>query len=259
MSILFEDIVFGPIKSRRLGTSLGVNVLPTTKKICNFNCVYCECGWNEDNSVTDKKLHSRAIIREALAKSLKEIKEEGIELNSITFAGNGEPTIHPEFSEIVDDVIEFRNQYHPDAKITVLTNSTNLNKPTVFDALLKIDNPILKLDAGSNEMFKSINRINTTSTSFQEILSNLKRFGEKGVIQTLLLRGKHNNEIIDNTSDEEFNLYLEHLQKINPRYVMLYAIDRETPEQNLEKLSLEELESYAEKIRALGIEVKVYG
>ena len=261
MSILFEDIVFGPIKSRRLGTSLGINVLPTTQKICNFNCVYCECGWNKDESFINpqQQLHTRQEIKQALEKKMKEIKEEGIVLNSLTFAGNGEPTIHPEFSEIVDDVLKLRSQFYPEAEITVLTNSTGLNKTSVFDALLKIDNPILKLDAGSEEMFKSINRLNSSSVDFQKILSCLERFGKRGIIQTLLLRGNHNNETINNFSDKEFTLYLEHLKRINPRYVMLYAIDRETPEQNLEKISVPELESYAEKIRALGIEVKVYG
>ena len=258
MSILFDQIVFGPIKSRRLGTSLGINVLPTEGKICNFNCVYCECGWNE-KTITNKGLHSQEEIEIALIKKLHEIKDAGILLDSITFAGNGEPTIHPDFAEIIQVVVRLRNEFCPKAKITVLSNSTCLSKSTVFDALLQIDNPILKLDAGSEEMFRNINRLNSSSTGFNSIIDNLARFGSRAIIQTLLLRGKHHEEIIDNTSEEEFALYLEHIKRINPRYVMLYAIDRETPEQNIEKLTVEELESYAKRIREVGIETKVYG
>lgn len=263
MSILFDEIIFGPIQSRRLGTSLGVNVLPTTHKICNFNCVYCECGWNKPDTIIShdsrKKLHPRADIKEALNNKLEILKEKGILLNSITFAGNGEPTIHPDFAEIVSDTIELRDKYYPNAKTSVLTNSAYLSNSAVFDALLKIDNPILKLDAGSKEMFENINQVNSSSSDFEAILQKLIEFGNRGIIQTLLLRGKHNDTIIDNTSEKEFGLYLEHLRKINPKYVMLYAIDRETPEHNLEKLSLEELESFADKIRAIGIDVKVFG
>lgn len=255
--MLFESIVFGPIKSRRLGTSLGVNVLPTEKKYCSFNCIYCECGWNEIDTTINVPLHKREDIKAALKMKLESNScEENGKIDSITFSGNGEPTLHPEISGIVDDVIELRNQYCPQAKITILSNSTNLLREDVFSALQKIDNPILKLDAGTVEMYNRINK--PVSAKFDAIVEKLKAFGNKCVIQTLLLRGENDGQTIDNTNDEEFEAWLEIVKQIKPRSVMLYSIDRETPEKQLEKLLIPELEQFAERIRAIGIETQTY-
>jgi len=256
--MLFEDIIFGPIKSRRLGNSLGVNLLPTHKKLCNFNCVYCECGWNEDTKNIKDSIHSKEDIKKALEIKLIEIKEKNIPLDSITFSGNGEPTIHPDFSEIIDFVVDLRNQYAKDAKISVLTNATTLNKEDVFSALHKIDNPILKLDSGTEEMFYAISKANPNQISFETVKEKLIEFGKDAIVQTLLIRGENEGKKLDNTTEEEFEKWLEIVIKINPRQVMLYAIDRLTPESKLEKLTKQELEFFANKIREIGIETKTY-
>lgn len=256
--MLFEDIVFGPIKSRRLGTSLGINLLPTHKKLCNFNCVYCECGWNEDTKEIKDNLHKKEDIKIALEAKLIEMRNNNISIDSITFSGNGEPTLNSEFSEIIDIVVVLRNLYAKNAKISVLSNATNLLRDDIFAALHKVDNPILKLDAGSEKMFYAINKANPQIINFQKIIDRLIAFGENAIIQTLLLRGENEGIRLDNTTEEEFGLWLEIVKRIKPRYVMLYPIDRITPESNLEKLTKEELELFANKIRTTGIETKTY-
>ena len=255
--MLFESIVFGPISSRRLGVSRGVNLLPTEKKYCSFNCIYCECGWNQIDTKVDVPLNKREDVKAALKMRLESNSEqENAKINSITFSGNGEPTIHPDILGIVNDVIELRNQYCPQAKITILSNSTNLVREDVFEALQKIDNPILKLDSGTEEMYNRINK--PVSAKFDTIIDRLKAFGGKCIIQTLLLRGENEGKVIDNTSEEEFEAWLGIVKEIKPRSVMLYSIDRETPEKELEKLLIPELERYAERVRQLGIETNTY-
>ncbi len=255
--MLFENIVFGPIHSRRLGTSLGVNVLPTEKKYCSFNCIYCECGWNVVDTRINVPFNKREDIRAALEHRLSSNTEaENTIINSITFSGNGEPTLHPDISGIVDDVISLRNKYCPQAKVTILSNSTNLVREDVFTALQKVDNPILKLDAGTEQMFKAINK--PVSAKFNDIVERLIAFGNKCIIQTLLLRGENDGVVIDNTSETEFSSWLEIVKRIKPRSVMLYSIDRVTPEKNLEKLLIPELEHYAVRIREAGIETTTY-
>lgn len=255
--MLFENIVFGPIHSRRLGTSLGVNVLPTEKKYCSFNCIYCECGWNVVDTRVNVPFNKREDIRAALEHRLSVNTEaENANIDSITFSGNGEPTLHPDISGIVDDVMALRNKYCPQAKVTILSNSTNLVREDVFAALQKVDNPILKLDAGTEQMFKAINK--PVSARFDDIVERLIVFGNKCIVQTLLLRGENDGVVIDNTSEKEFSSWLEIVKRIKPRSVMLYSIDRVTPEKNLEKLLIPELEHYAARIREAGIETATY-
>lgn len=255
--MLFENIVFGPIHSRRLGTSLGVNVLPTEKKYCSFNCIYCECGWNVVDTRVNVPFNKREDIRVALEHRLSiNTEAENANIDSITFSGNGEPTLHPDISGIVDDVMALQNKYCPQAKVTILSNSTNLVREDVFAALQKVDNPILKLDAGTEQMFKAINK--PVSARFDDIVERLIAFGNKCIVQTLLLRGENDGVVIDNTSEKEFSSWLEIVKRIKPRSVMLYSIDRVTPEKNLEKLLIPELEHYATRIREAGIETATY-
>jgi wyosine [tRNA(Phe)-imidazoG37] synthetase (radical SAM superfamily) len=256
--MLFDEIIFGPIHSRRLGNSLGINLLPSHKKLCNFDCVYCECGWNKDTKAVKDTIPNKEAVREALQKRLIEAKQKAIQIDSITFSGNGEPTLNPEFSEIIDIVIELRDLYAKEAKISVLSNATNLLKEDIFNALHKVDNPILKIDGGSQKMFYAISKANPELISFEKVKQKLIEFGNRAIIQTLLLRGKNEGVVIDNTTEEEFGLWLEIVKQIKPRSVMLYAIDRVTPESNLEKLSKDELELFAQRVRALGIETKTY-
>jgi wyosine [tRNA(Phe)-imidazoG37] synthetase (radical SAM superfamily) len=255
--ILFDEIIFGPIHSRRLGISLGINVLPTKSKYCTFDCIYCECGWSQTDQKIKAKLFSREQIKDEMLKRFPEVVEKGIIPNSITFAGNGEPTIHPEFSGIMDDVIELKNRFFPNARIAVLSNASRLHQPRVKETLLRIDDAILKLDAGSEEMFTRINRP-AGKLTLSAIVDELVSFNGNLIVQTLFLRGEYNGERIDNTSEYEIDLWLEHLQKINPKKVMLYCIDRDTPARNLEKVSAEEMGIIASRVRALGIKADVF-
>ena len=255
--MLFDEIIFGPVNSRRLGISLGINVLPTQSKYCTFDCIYCECGWTHSDQKKRAKLYSREEIKDAMLKRFPEIIQKDIIPDSITFAGNGEPTIHPDFSGIIDDVLELRNRFFPHAKIAVLSNASLIHKPHVKETLLKIDDCILKLDAGSEEMFNRINRPSGKS-KLSEVVDELVAFNGKLIIQTLFLRGEYNGKRIDNTSDYEINLWLNHLKRINPQMVMIYCIDRDTPARDLEKVTVAEMESIAEKVRSMGIKAEVY-
>ena len=257
--MLFENIIIGPIHSRRLGNSLGINLLPLKRKFCTYDCIYCECGWNEETIGNKVDLPSYDDVSEQLRRRISELKAEGVSVDSFTFAGNGEPTLHPDFPKVVDLVVEMRNEHYPNAVITLLTNATQLSRPEIYEALMKLDNPVLKLDAGTMSMRNNINKPTAEKYSFDELVNNLIRFGNRGIIQTLLLRGTNNGKTISNVSDEDFGEYIKLLKKIGPKYVMLYAIDRATPEKNLEKLTVDELEFYAQQIRNEGIDVKVYG
>ena len=249
--MLFHEIVFGPIKSRRLGVSLGINLLPSTGKICTFDCIYCECGYNADGR-TKQGLPPREAVAQALEAKLQELKASGITPDVFTFSGNGEPTLHPEFEGIIDDTIGLRNKYFPQAKISVLSNSTMIGRESVFRALNKVDNNILKLDSAFDHQAQLIDRPLQSSFSVTGLIENLKRFNGNLIIQTIFLKGVHNGHCIDNTSDEEVNAWIEVLKEINPQQVMIYTIDRATPEKNLQKVSLEELGIIAEKLKKAG-------
>lgn len=257
MAFLTEDLVFGPIKSRRLGNSLGVNLLPKFRKICTFNCVYCECGWNPEICDEKARFVTPQEYEQTLENALKELVGTPKEPNSITFSGNGEPTLHPDFPEIIDITIKLRDKYVPKAVISVLTNGTRIHDDRIFKALLKVDNNICKLDGGTLDVINMINLPNV-KIDIEKYIQCLQRFDGQVIIQTLFLRGKHHNDNIDNTTDEEINLWLEHLKKIKPRKTMIYVIDRETPEKNLEKLSSEEMSKIADKVKALGLNVEYY-
>ena len=255
--MLFDEIIFGPIQSRRLGISLGINVLPIQSKYCTFDCIYCECGWTHSDQKIKAKLFSRDAIKDAMLQRFPEIIQQGITPDSITFAGNGEPTIHPDFSGIIDDVLEMRDNFFPKAKIAVLSNASLIQKTKVKAALLKVEDCILKLDAGSQEMFIRINRP-SGKPLLSDIVDELVSFEGKLIIQTLFIRGEYQGERIDNTSLSEVDLWLAHIARIKPQSVMIYCIDRFTPARNLEKVSVEEMETIAERVRAIGIKAEVY-
>jgi wyosine [tRNA(Phe)-imidazoG37] synthetase (radical SAM superfamily) len=254
---LFHDLIFGPVRSRRLGLSLGINLLPTHKKYCSFNCIYCECGWTPLGGTELPELPTRAQVGEFLELRLKELVAEDYLPDVLTYAGNGEPTLHPEFAGIVDDTISLRDKYVPKARVSVLSNASMLGNPEVASALRKIDNNILKLDAGTEKMFRLINNPGPLF-DFEQLIQNLKLFNGSQIIQTMFLRGEYHGEPIDNTTPEEVDAWVARLQEIRPAMVMIYPIARETPLQNLQKIGPEELEKIAGKARAAGIEVKVY-
>lgn len=256
VTILFHSTIFGPIHSRRLGTSLGVNLTPNDGKICTFDCVYCEAGFNSQGPGTTG-ISSREEVRTELEKKLKSMIENGENLDVITFSGNGEPTLHPDFGGVVDDVIALRDKYFPKVKISVLSNSTMIFKQEVFDALLKVDNNILKLDSAIDATMRKMDCPVNKNFNVKDLVEYLSKFGKNCIVQTMMLRGSHNGQEIDNTTDEEVEALCEAYVKIQPQEVMLYSIDRETPEQNLTKIQHDELDAIADRFRAKGIKVQV--
>lgn len=257
-TILFHEIVFGPIHSRRLGSSLGMNLLPYDGKLCSFDCIYCECGYNE-NFRTKTKLPTRENVKAALEDKLLQLRKENTPIDVITFAGNGEPTLHPKFAEIIDDTIELRDKYYPDTKISVLSNAMHAGKEKVFNALMKVDNNILKLDSAIIDTVRLIDRPNSPEYGIEKQLAIFKRFDGNFIMQTMFVRGSHNGKTVDNTTEEEVSAWLEAVRATNPREVMIYAIDRETPEKNLEKVQIGDLRRIGERVTNLGIKVNVAG
>ena len=255
--VLFDEVVFGPIKSRRFGVSLGINLLPLHGKLCSFNCIYCECGLNENYKKEKQKLFTAEEIALSLRSRFVALKSGGLNPDNITFAGNGEPTLHPEFEAIIDNALSLRDEFFPKAKITVLSNATRLDRENVKKALLKIDNNVLKLDAGTNATFQAINRPNNTIT-LEKVIDGLKSFGGNLTIQTMLIRGDVEGKLVDNTTKAELALWLKHIEEIKPKLVMLYPIDRQTPYNTLEKVPEAEFQALAARIEALGINAEVF-
>ena len=233
MTIIYPSPIFGPVHSRRLGVSLGINLLPGDGKCCSFDCIYCECGFNHD-FVPKQKMPTREEVSQALESQLIKMKEEGPTPDVFTFAGNGEPTLHPLFPEIIDDTLKLRDQYFPNAKVSVLTNATQILRPSVFDALCKVDNNICKLDTISEEYIRLIDRPNA-GYDVVKIIEKLKEFGNRCIIQTMFMQGEYEGKSADNTSEAFVEPWLKTVDEIHPREVMIYTIDRETPAHGLKK------------------------
>jgi len=257
-TFLFEDIIFGPVNSRRLGVSLGINLVPVNRKICTFNCIYCECGWTNDRHLPSEGFPSRELLAQSLQSKLVELRTEGSLPDALTYAGNGEPTLHPEFAGIIDDTIRIRNEYSPESKIVVLSNATLAHRDGIKEALYRADRNILKLDTGIDETFRLLNQP-PESITLENIIGNLKLFDRNLIIQTLFIRGSYEGRIIDNTTEEELSALLALYNEIRPFEVQAYTIARDTPISSLNKVSVEELEAIAVRIQELGIEVSVYG
>ncbi len=260
MTALFEDIIFGPIHSRRLGLSLGVNLLPQQAKICNFDCVYCECGSNVERQgeSSKRRFARREDVNTALRATLTQMIEKSTPPDVITLAGNGEPTLHPEFESIIEDIIALRDELSLASKISVLSNATTLGRESVVRALLRVDNNILKLDSAVEATAGVINRP-VPSYSVASVIEGMVSLEGSLIVQTMFVRGSLADVPFDNTTDKEVTLWLEALQQIKPRSVMIYSLDRDTPIQTLERVTLNELDAIAERVRALGIEVSVSG
>ncbi|MBR4167368.1 MAG: radical SAM protein [Bacteroidales bacterium] len=248
-----EKIVFGPIHSRRLGSSLGINLLPENGKICNFDCIYCECGWNRDGR-EDKVLPTARKLRDALQAKLEECRKEGIRIDSITFSGDGEPTINPDFPEIIDITLELRDRYYPEAVVSVLSNATMIGKEAVFEALRKVDNPILKLDAPTDGLVALINQPQG-AYHVAEVVENLKRFEGNFVLQTMFLK----SDRFDSSEPAQLAAWMEIVRELRPREVMVYTLDREAPAEGLEKFTVEEMESLVRPLVEEGFKVQVRG
>ncbi|PIF06077.1 MAG: radical SAM protein [Draconibacterium sp.] len=255
-TFLFDKIIFGPVASRRLGLSLGVNLLPVDTKVCSFDCIYCECGWTPRKYGKKVILPGRREVQAKLHEKLKEMAGNGQLPDVITFAGNGEPTLHPEFAAIIDDTIELRSQLAPNARIAVLSNATMLHKDAVFNALLKVDDNIQKLDSAFSETIKILD-CPRVPFELATIVEQLKNFNGKVTIQTLFVKGIFNGEIVDNTTESELDAWIALLKKIRPAQVMIYTIARDTPLKTLERIPLTKLKSIATRVENAGIATQV--
>lgn len=256
-TVIFHSTIFGPIHSRRLGVSLGVNLMPDDGKVCSFDCLYCEAGFNSQGPGTTG-IPLREEVYTKLDSKLRQMKAAGEPLDVITFSGNGEPTLHPDFPGIIDDTLALRDRDFPEAKVSVLTNSTKIFTPEVAEALKKVDNNILKLDSAVEDTMRLIDRPNQKDFTVDRVVEALKQFEGTGIIQTMMLRGEHDGRVVDNTTDIEIEALIEAYKAIRPREIMLYSLDRSTPEEKLVKVERPELEKIGERIeKATGIPVQI--
>ena len=251
---MFDRIIFGPVSSRRLGQSLGINLLPADQKICNFDCIYCECGLTDG---TQAKMPRRGEIKEKLKTTLQEFRSANKPIDAITFAGNGEPTIHKDFIGIIDDTYLLRNEYFPKAKIALLTNSTTIASPRIRETFKKIDQPILKLDSVKPETVELLN-CPLGKFNLEKTIGILKSM-DKPIIQTMFLKGTYKGLPLDNTTNNEIIPWLETLNEIQPSLVMMYTIARDTPFETLKKISMDQLEAIASRVEGLGFETQISG
>lgn len=248
-----EETVFGPIRSRRLGNSLGINLLPVKGKICNFDCIYCECGWNRDGR-GDTRLPSAAEVRSALEDKLSQCMLEGVAIDSITFSGDGEPTLNPEFARIIDDTLALRDIYYPDAKVSVLSNATRAGVPEIFNALRKVDNPILKIDAPTTGLAARINRP-APGYEVSDVVASLAAFEGDFILQTMFLR----SDDFDSSSPEVLNGWMDIVRALKPRGIMVYTIDRPAPQSGLRKFTEEEMRALVEPLVKEGFKIQIKG
>ena len=254
-TVIYPSPIFGPVHSRRLGISLGINLLPADGKVCTFDCIYCECGFNKDFRAR-KPMPTRQEVYLALQEQLQKMKSEGQQPDVLTFAGNGEPTIHPDFPAIIDDTRTLRDRFFPQARISVLSNATRILKPEVFEALKKVDNNILKLDTVDLEYIQRVDRP-TGPYDLTALIAQLKAFDGKVIIQTMFMTGSMEGQDVDNTTDYYVEPWLQTIKEIAPAMVMIYTIDRETPDHDLAKATAAQLDRIAERVREAGISVSV--
>ncbi len=255
MTSLYDNIIFGPVRSRRLGLSLGVNLLPIESKLCSFDCIYCECGWNADNP-GKKRFNAREDVYNMLDETLQKMVAAGTPPDVITFAGNGEPTMHPDFENIINDTIALRDKHCPAAKVSVLSNATQIHREDVRRALGRVDNNILKLDSAFDATVQLMNKPQGNYTVARTV-ELLKTFKGNLIIQTMFLRGEYLGTKVDNTTEEEVSAWLELVKEIAPKQVMVYSLDRDTPCQTIYKVEKDELRLIADRVEALGIAVSV--
>lgn len=250
-TVIYPSPIFGPVHSRRLGISLGINLMPSDGKVCTFDCVYCECGYNADHRPSLRR-PSRQEVSEALETRLQLMDKEGRLPDVLTFAGNGEPTTHTDFKGIIEDTVKLRDTYCPKAKVSVLSNATLIERPEVFKALMMVDNNILKLDTVDARYIKLVNRP-TGSYNLTKLIDKMKAFDGHCIIQTMFLHGTVGGIDVSNLGEEYVKPWLDMVNEIKPSQVMIYTIDRETPEQNLRKATHEELDNIVKRIERLGI------
>lgn len=252
-TIIYPSPIYGPVHSRRLGISLGINLMPADGKICTFDCIYCECGYNSDRR-TRSHHPSRQQVAEALERQLRKMHDDNQHPDVLTFAGNGEPTSHPDFPSIIDDTIRLRDELCPKAKVSVLSNSTFITKPAIRETLMRVDNNILKLDTVNADYIRRVDRPTQPSYNVDSIIENMKLFEGHIIVQTMFMRGTTDEGLdVDNTSEDFVAPWLEAIKDIRPQEVMIYTIDRETPDSHLLKATHEELDAIKARVETLGI------
>jgi len=252
---IFNTNIVGPIHSRRLGISLGVNLLPKDGKICSFDCLYCECGWNKDHR--GGKFPEAETVMQQLEEKLRQMQANQEGLDVITFAGNGEPTLHPDFDKVIDRTIALRDQYYPTAKVSVLSNATQMAKPQVHAALLKVDNNILKIDGAFDATIHLIDQPADSHYSVRQVVEGMKSFQGQLIVQTMFVRGEHDGKVVDNTTPEEVAAWCDLMREIRPHQIMVYSLDRPTPEPNLVRVSKEEMGTFVAPLIAEGFNVSI--
>jgi len=254
---LWDKIAFGPVQSRRLGSSLGINVSPTTMKTCTFDCIYCECGWTLEHSIAPELFYPAEEISTAIEAKLCQCKESDIQIDSITFSGNGEPTLHPNFEQIIDFLVVLRNQYYPETHITCLSNATQLTNKNVLSAIKKIENPILKLDAVTEPLFQLINKP-TIQIFVNEIIEHLEKLNGDFILQTLFFKGEIDGQPFNNAEEPHLSFWINVVKQLHPKKVMIYSLDRNTPAQTIEKVPVETLQEIVQQLQLVGILAKAY-
>ena len=250
----FDDIVFGPIHSRRLGSSLGINLLPHDGKLCNFDCIYCECGGSRDGVVRHPVMPVAADVGKALESKLLQCREQGTHIDSITFSGNGEPTLNPDFPSIIDTVIALRDRLCPEARVSVLSNATMLGREEILLSLKKVDNPVLKLDAPTDAGVAAVNGP-AGKYSIHEVIGHLKKFEGDFILQTMFLKAPG----YDSSDPANLNAWMDAVRELGPREIMVYTLDRETPMKGLEKFTVEQMSGMVKPLVDEGYHVQIRG
>lgn len=257
-TFLWSDIVFGPIHSRRVGTSLGINLLPVCGKLCTFDCVYCECGDLSSGAPRkDRRMPSLEQVVEVMSSRFAALHAEGVKVDSISFTGNGEPTLHKDFPAIIDKVVELRDKYFPQAVISVFSNSTTLGRPGVFEALMKVDNRIMKVDCSDAATVAAINRP-AGQFSLEKVLDDLERFNGDFILQTMFFKGSLDGREIDLTAPELVAGWSDIVRRLHPSKIMAYSLDRDTPVAGLRKVEREELQAITAPLRDEGFEIEIF-
>lgn len=248
-----EKTVFGPIHSRRLGNSLGINLLPENGKICNFDCIYCECGWNCDGR-DDTILPSAEKVRRELEVMLQQCRNNNTPIDSITFSGDGEPTLNPEFSTIIDDTLSLRDKYYPNAKVSVLSNATNIHKDDIFRAMCKVDSPIMKIDAPTNQLAALIN-CPAPGYDIDSVVKALEKFNGNFILQTCFLK----SPLFDSSCPNVLSGWMNIVRHLKPREIMAYTIDRPTPQKDLVKFTPDEMRQFLQPLIDEGFKIQIKG
>ena len=249
---LQESVVYGPLRSRRLGQSLGINLLPVSHKVCSSNCVYCQYGWTRPPGESAERLKRAPILLAEIEERFRQVAEDRIPVDAITLAGNGEPTLHPDLTELVIGITRLRDQFFPGAAVGILTDATQITRPRVREALALLDERYMKFDAADEATWRRINKP-LGNTTFEGMLNALKAVPDI-ILQSMFLQGTY-----DNTGEAHLAAWVEAVRVIKPRSVQVYTVDRGTADPGIREVPRETLQEIADRLTAAtGIPTDVY-